>query len=195
MIRESIEAQLLLYAQRCRSAEELCAMAADRIVGVPITVVPMLQLPPDVPGASIQKGDRFFILYKPTYPLSIQLSILHELVHICLGHLDGVDTDIHAALSGNTIFTAPQERIAERMAHQLMACMKGQTEENEVSARFARLMPKKPCVWRGQNVADSRIALRYQALMPQHQMKRNTSRKGIFTQKSADRLPPTEVHD
>ena len=164
--KKLIEAQLLKYAQRCPSAEELCALAVDLILHKPIPIVPMPQFPPDVPGATIKLGDRFFILYKPTYHLSIQLSILHELAHICLGHLDGVEVDMNAAVSGKTIFTDEQEREAELLAHQMMAAMIRQNQENEVSARYARLMPQKPFVWERPQLADQRIALRYQALMP-----------------------------
>lgn len=161
----SIGTQLLLYAQQCRCAEELCAMAADRILDKSIPVVPMPELPPDVPGATIKLGVQFFILYKPTYYRSIQLSILHELAHICLGHLDGVEVDLSAVLSGKTYFTDQQEQEAELLAHQMMATITRQNEENEVSARYARLIQQKPFVWERQNVGDQQIALRYQALI------------------------------
>ena len=155
-------------------------MAADRILDKSITIEPMPEFPRDVPGATIKLGVQFFILYKPTYYLSIQLSILHELAHICLGHLDGVNTDspsaetwnhragtiISAALAGKTYFTDEQEREAERMAHQMMATIIRQNKENEVSARYARLMPQTPEVEESPDIADPRIALRYQALMP-----------------------------
>jgi hypothetical protein len=162
----SVGTQLLLYAPKCRSAEELCAMAASRMLSQSIPIIPLSELPKDVPGVTIKLSGQFFILYKPTYYREIQLSILHELSHICLGHLDGIDVDLSAVLEGKTIFTDEQEQEAELLAHQLMGVIALQNEENSDSIYSVRLTEENPFVWERPQLGGQQIALRFQAFIP-----------------------------
>ena len=111
----SIEKRLLKHARKCRAADDLCAIAAE-VLKVPITTLAMPKLPPSVSAVSLSNQDQFVILYNPTVTyLSLQLSILHELAHICLCHHDPARMDLFAVISGKTYFTDQQEREAEKL--------------------------------------------------------------------------------
>ena len=165
----SIEERLLMLAQRCRSAAELCALVADSLLDKPITIVPEPELLSKAPGAAIQLDGHFFILYKPTSRLTQELSILHELAHISLGHLDDVQrpSDPKEILEGKTYFTDRQEWAAERMGHLMMAAILFPTETSPISARYAQLMPSRLSGFSVENLkpTDPLPALRYRALM------------------------------
>jgi hypothetical protein len=120
----TIEKRLKKRAQNCGSAAELCAQAVD-IFGKPITLLAIHELPKKVLGVALQYRNKCLILYNPTSfeltdSVSIQLSILHELAHIALGHLDGLSVDLEAVIKGKTDFTDQQEQEAEILASELM---------------------------------------------------------------------------
>jgi hypothetical protein len=114
-LKPGLEKQLLKLAYQCRCAEELCVMASD-VVGRPIVGVDVHNLPENVTALAFKHQDQFFILSKPTTLLSVQRSILHELAHITLGHLDDREIDLFDALGGKTYFTDPQENDVEMLA-------------------------------------------------------------------------------
>jgi hypothetical protein len=120
----TVEKRLKKLARNCGSADSLCARAVE-ILGKPITVLAIHELPKKVLGVALQYRSKCLILYNPTSfeltdSLSIQLSILHELAHIALGHLDGLSIDLGAVVKGKTYFTDQQEQEAEILASELM---------------------------------------------------------------------------
>ena len=141
--KQPIEKRLKKLAHQCQSAKVLCVMSAE-FLSCPIAILSMPSLPPTVSALSLQYKNQYVILYKLALPLSVERSILHELSHICLGHVDGVKIDLWAVIAGKTIFTDQQERDAEKLANQLLAAITDVRvllpHTDRVSARFESLV-------------------------------------------------------
>ena len=117
---------------------------STEIFGVPITVLAIPELPIAAPALILQYKNQCVILYKLTDPLSVQLAILHELAHLCLGHLDGVDSDLEAVVLGETYFTDQQEQAAQKLACRFLAALTNlqalSPPNSDVGARFEELI-------------------------------------------------------
>ena len=148
-----------------RNAFDLCKLASDHFK-TRIDVMAVPKLPKRAPSLLVRRPDRtFLILYcSCASSLMVQISILHELAHILLGHRQ--TTLRHS--SEKNFYTDSLEREAERLAHRLMALIVRElpSETNDISTRFASLMPRHPTVVSTVHLsADTRPARRFQALM------------------------------
>ncbi len=124
-LKPSLTEKLLKLAGRCESAFDLCEKA-DSIFQKPIQIVAYNPFRPHVQGSVWDVGSYFLILLKPTLtPLSIQLVLLHELSHICLGHLDKPVTisELLLRLSSRTDLTHSQEQAAQKLACKLFSVL------------------------------------------------------------------------
>lgn len=141
-IHEQRKEHLILLAKQCQSAEELCQMAED-FVGCPIRIKASSDFPSGVPGMTIKNWDHFVIVYKPSSPLSIQFTILHELAHIVLKYLDRAKTLLYGVMKKPKSVVVEEEM--EDLAYQLLVIQNGVGaflplgKNSEVAARYESL--------------------------------------------------------
>jgi hypothetical protein len=134
-------------------AFDLCAMASN-LLKIRLTIVADPLLPPKAKGFLYRLQEKTFLLfYRPsTSPISVNLSILHELSHLLLNHRP----TLLRKISARCIYSYAQEREAEQLAVQLLAFLvqqvliqtrinDGETmnETDPASQRFASVMPRK----------------------------------------------------
>ncbi len=114
---------MLKLASLCESAFELCKKATS-IFNKPIQILGYNKFSPHVQGAVFDVGFCFLILLKPTLTsFSIQVAILHEISHICFGHLVSVTIQDLENGSGENYFTPSQEEEAQKFACKLLNVM------------------------------------------------------------------------
>ncbi|MBI1923318.1 hypothetical protein HYR99_03605 [Candidatus Poribacteria bacterium] len=150
-----------------------CGLAANELT-IEIDVAAFPQIPSGLPALVLRLQDRTFrILYRPSCSsLSVQISILHELAHILLGHCQ--HTPAHRLLRP-CLYTNSQQREAELLAQQMMAVIvqKSPNETDPIAARFERLMSKKPKTLKRRTPEDHRSTSRFRALMAPERRKRH----------------------
>jgi hypothetical protein len=142
----------------------LCQLAAYLLL-TQISVIPVPELPPDIPAVAIRRAKGTFrILYRPAPRLlSTQLDILHELAHILLNHCRSTPSNL---FSERCLYTDMEEQEAERLAHQMMALILSPPPgETAMVTRFFSLLPPTP--EEATFPVDPRPGLRFEALLPE----------------------------
>lgn len=119
-----LQKRLLKLARQCECAFDLCEKA-NGILNKPIRILAHPRFPDDVKGSVFELKPFYLIFLKPTLtPLSIQLTVLHELSHIFLGHLLPATIDeLFSTLSLRTYFTDSQEKAAQKFACKLLSVL------------------------------------------------------------------------
>jgi len=142
------------------SAFSLCRVA-EGVLQRKINTFPDPQLSPKVPGivARFDNGD-VEIVYRPSFhSLSLEISILHELAHLLLGHCPKKSV----RLLEEKVYTSPEERQAEWLALHLMDFLV-KYRERPILTRFLHLISPFPAVPPLEK-PDPRLALRFRALI------------------------------
>ena len=118
--KPSVQERRLKLAGRCECAFELCERSTS-IFHNPLQILAYNRFRPHVQASVFDVGFCFLILLKPTLtPFSIQIAILHEISHICFGHLVPVTIQDFENWSGETYFTPYQEEEAQKFACKLL---------------------------------------------------------------------------
>lgn len=95
----------------------LCELCSK--IGYTIQTKAVPDLPQEVKAIAVKLKSRYLILYRPsTSVISIQISVLHELCHILLHHLQNIEL-------GKSFYTDKQEAEAERLASVLLSKLIG----------------------------------------------------------------------
>lgn len=119
--KRHLQKRLLKLARQCECAFDLCEKA-NGILNKPIRILAHPRFPDYVKGSVFELKPFYLIFLKPTLtPLSIQLTVLHELSHIFLGHLLPATIDeLFSTLSLRTYFNDSQEKAAQKFACKLL---------------------------------------------------------------------------
>jgi Zn-dependent peptidase ImmA (M78 family) len=130
--------EFLILAHGCDSTKQLFEMIAET-EAAEIFLKPEPTLPEDHPALVVKEGDKFIILYKPKSPVSTQLSVLHELSHIELGHLDNEQSLSSSELDNSTAEEFAAEKNAAKLLCAVIDLPSLCPPTTEISTRFESL--------------------------------------------------------